>query len=81
MSRRTLARAALVVAYGVAGALLGFAIAASIMVMGAATFWLFIFGDDPWPAWAENGLVVGAYAIGLAVLVVGVRAGWRRASR
>lgn len=81
MSRHGLARAATVAAYGVGGAVLGFVLAASIIVMGAAMFWLFIFGDDPWPAWAENLLVVIAYGIGVAVLVVAVRAGWRRASR
>ncbi len=62
--------------YGVVGALIGLMLTASVIVMGAGAFWLFIFGDDPWPPWAENGLVLASLALGVAVFAAALRLGW-----
>lgn len=78
MSRLTLRRVAFLVGYGVGGTILGGLLAASIMVMGAGAFWLFIFGDDAWPGWAEAALVGVAYVVALVVLGAALREGWRR---
>ena len=53
-----IAALALVVAVG--GGLLGF-------------LWLYVFGDDPWPVWAENFLNL---AIPIAGLVLWAIIGW-----
>lgn len=58
---------------------LGAGYAASAAMAGFA--WLYLFGDSPWPAWA-NGLVLGTgVAVALAVLLAGVGAGARLARR
>ena len=38
-----------------------------IMLFGAAVLWLWVFGDDQWPRWAEVSLVAAAYGSGIAV--------------
>lgn len=56
---RRLLRTAAALAVGlVAGGL----VAAVVLVLGAAVFWLFIFGDDGNPAWAETALIAVAMA-------------------
>jgi len=55
------------------------AVAASVAVMavGGGVYWLWLFGDDQWPRWAENLLVGIAFAVGfgfsMVVLAVGLR--------
>jgi multisubunit Na+/H+ antiporter MnhB subunit len=71
-------RALRLLGYGVAGLLVGGALAAGIMLAGAVAFWLLIFGDDPWPARAENTLVGVAYAAGLFAVLAALHLGWRR---
>jgi hypothetical protein len=41
----------------------------AVMGFGAGVYWLWLFGDDPWPGWAEAALVGGAFAMGLAAFV------------
>jgi len=74
-------RALIIFGYGAAGLLLGAALAATIMLMGAAAFWLLIFGDDVWPAWAENLLVGVAYAVGLCAFLGALYFGWKHSTR
>ena len=52
---------AFAVAIGAGGALLGF-------------LWLFVFGDDPWPPWAETVLNL---AIPIAGLLLWPIIGWK----
>ena len=51
---------------GVVGAMVAVVTVAFLMVAGAGVFWLYIFGDDPWPDSAETGLVVFALILGAA---------------
>ena len=61
---------ALHTALGVAlGLALGAATAITIIVFGAGVFWLYVFGDDPWPSYATAGLTVSAHLAGLIVLL------------
>ena len=54
----------------VVGGLCGFAVgaivAAGVVIGGAAIFWVFVFGDNPWPPVAETLLV----AVAVFALVV-----------
>ena len=45
----------------------------SIMVFGAAVFWLWVFGDDVWPSRVESALVIVAFAAGVATFGVTFR--------
>jgi hypothetical protein len=74
-------RALTILGYGVVGLLLGGAIAAGIILVGAAAFWLLIFGDDPWPGWAENTLVGVGYTAGLFAFLAALHLGWRRSGQ
>ena len=62
----------------IAGLIAGAATAAAIMLIGAAVFWLYLFGDDPWPSSAQTALVATAYGMGtlvfIAIVVSQVRA-------
>lgn len=71
-------RALTVLGYGAVGAVAAGGLAAFIIVMGAAAFWLLIFGDDPWPGWAETALVAVAYCAGLGVCLSAPYLGWRK---
>ena len=71
----------MLIAYLVAGAVGGFVLAASILVMGAALLWHVVFGENPWPPWAENGLILSSLAFGVAVFVASARVGWHRTAR
>lgn len=56
-------------------ALIGGAAAAlfALMIFGGAflgVLWLFVFGDDPWPEWAEAGLSIAIPLVGLFLWVV-----------
>ena len=63
----------------VAGAVAGAIVAAAVIAVGASVFWLFVFGDDPWPSWAEVALVASAYVAGFAVFVSVAAVMWRQA--
>ena len=62
-----------------AGAVAGFFAACVVILLGAAVFLLFIFGDDVWPSLAEAVLTGGAGLVWLALTVGGGIAGWQRA--
>ena len=53
----------------VAAALAGGATAIAILVAGAAFYWLYLFGDDPWPSSAQTALVAVAYIAGTVVFL------------
>lgn len=60
-------------------AIVGGAIGALAMVIAVGggllgILWLFVFGDDPWPAWAEQFLNL---AIPIAGLLLWAIIGWR----
>ncbi|MSP21960.1 MAG: hypothetical protein EXR66_02900 [Dehalococcoidia bacterium] len=74
----TLRRALTLLVYGVGGLLFGAALAAGIILLGAAAFWLLIFGDDQWPGWAENVLVGVAYSAWLFAFLAALYLGWKR---
>ena len=61
----------------VIGAVAAVAAAAFVAVFGAGIYWLWLFGDDPWPGWARNGLVAASYAVGAAVFIGFVARGIR----
>jgi hypothetical protein len=49
----------------------------AVTALGAAVFWLWLFGDDPWARPATIGLVAVAYIFGLVVLIGFDIAGYR----
>ena len=63
--------------YVLIGTLTALATTTFVVAFGAGVYWLWIFGDDPWPAWAGNVLVAAAYAVGLAVFIGFVVKGYR----
>ena len=64
---------------GAAGAIAGFFLAGAVILFGAAIVWLFIFGDDPGPSAAENGLTAFGGLVWLLGAIGGATAGWKRA--
>lgn len=64
-------------------------VAVIVMVLtaaaGAGILWLFVYGDDPWPAWADGVLTSLAALVGLLVLaaclLIAYRAGKSQESR
>jgi hypothetical protein len=70
------------VLFGIPGFLV--AAIASMAILGAMAgiFWIFVFGDNAWPAWAEYALIALFYLVLLALwiptLVWGFRTGKRR---
>jgi F0F1-type ATP synthase membrane subunit c/vacuolar-type H+-ATPase subunit K len=60
----------------VLGALAGVAVALQVFAVAAGASWLFLFGDDPWPASAEGYLLGIPLAAGLATLCAGVGVGY-----
>jgi hypothetical protein len=56
-------------------AIIGGAAAAlfAVIVFGGALLgilWLFVFGDDPWPGWAESALNIAIPLVGLFLWAV-----------
>jgi len=51
------------------GALAAVGVTTFVAVFGAGIYWLWLFGDDPWPNWAGNALVVVAYSFGSVVFI------------
>lgn len=62
---------------GIAGLMAGVATAVFAIIFGASVFWLFIFGDEPWPETAQTLLVVGAYCLGALACLTASRSFWR----
>jgi hypothetical protein len=58
----------------------GAACALVLMMVGIAAsagiLWLFIFGDDPWPAWVEPALNLVAVIAGLLLWTIAARLIW-----
>ena len=65
----------------VIGVVSGVSVTMAVMALGAGVFWLWVFGDDPWPSWAERTLITSAFVSGLAVLTGFVVVGYRRNRR
>ena len=53
---------------GACGLLLGGAAASGAAGILAGFAWIFVFGDDPWPAYAEPAIAIGALVVGASVL-------------
>lgn len=51
------------------GALAAVGVTTFVAVFGAGVYWLWLFGDDPWPTWAGNALMVVAYGFGSVVFI------------
>lgn len=56
----------------VLGGLAALAVTIQVFAVGAGVSWLFLFGDDPWPAGAERVLAGTSLAAGLATLSAGL---------
>lgn len=39
--------------FGIPGILISFVLAGLVLGMQTGFFWIFLFGDDPWPLWTE----------------------------
>ena len=64
-------------------AIVGGAIAAWGATLGFAGalggfLWIFVFGDDPWPAWTNYAGGIAAFAVGAATWLIVGRAIWLR---
>ncbi len=44
--------------FGIPGAFLSLFVAAAVVGMAMGVLWLFVFGDNTWPAWVESALPV-----------------------
>jgi hypothetical protein len=60
------------------GAIAAFAIVVAVGGGLLGFLWLFVFGDDPWPAWAEHFLNLAIPIAGLALWVILGWIIWRR---
>jgi F0F1-type ATP synthase membrane subunit c/vacuolar-type H+-ATPase subunit K len=60
----------------VLGALAALAVMIQVFALAAGVSWLFLFGDDPWPAGAERYLFGVSLAAGLATLGAGLGIGY-----
>ncbi len=60
----------------------GAAIALALLMAGtgivAGALWIFVFGDDPWPGWAETILNILIPLVGLVLWAMFSRAIWFR---
>ena len=60
----------------------GAAAALAFLMFGTAAvagfLWIFVFGDDPWPAWVEPTLNIAIPIVGLVLWAVFSRAIWNR---
>lgn len=65
----------------VLGSLAGIAVAFQVFALAAGVSWLFLFGDDPWPAGVETYLIAIPLAAGLATLAVGLWVGYAAGRR
>ena len=59
-----------VLLFAPAAVLLALVTTAAVVGASAGVLWLFVFGDDPWPAWSEPLLGALALAVGAAVATV-----------
>ncbi len=60
----------------VVGGLAALAVALQVFAVGAGVSWLYLFGDDPWPAPAQWMLLGLSLAAGLATLGAGLALGY-----
>ena len=60
----------------VLGSLAALAVALQVFAIGAGVSWLYLFGDDPWPAEAQWVLTGAALAAGLATLGAALALGY-----
>ena len=61
-----------------AGLVAGTFAGALTIVLLAAIAWLWIFGDDPRPGWADAVIAGAGYAVAIACTITGGLAGWRK---
>ena len=55
--------------------------AVAIILIGSGIFWLYVFGDDPWPSIATTILTSAAYLAGLLVFMTTLATWLRRPIR
>lgn len=60
----------------VLGGLAGLAVALQVFALAAGVSWLYLFGDDPWPAGAERYLLTVSLGAGLATWGAGLAVGY-----
>jgi F0F1-type ATP synthase membrane subunit c/vacuolar-type H+-ATPase subunit K len=65
----------------VLGGLAALAVALQVFAVGAGVSWLYLFGDEPWPARAQWVLMGAALAAGLATLGAGLAFGYLHGRR
>ena len=62
----------------IGGAIAGYAVLIAIGGAVAGFLWLYVFGDDPWPAWSDYVLCAAIIGGGLAAWAYCGWAIWRR---
>lgn len=62
----------------VGGAAVALAAAMGVTVVAMGVLWLFVFGDDSWPAWIEPAMDIAIPLLGLVIWAVAASLIWRR---
>ncbi|MFL6728323.1 MAG: hypothetical protein ACJ8D6_03895 [Sphingomicrobium sp.] len=65
----------------VGGAASALAVVAGLTVAAVGILWLFVFGDDPWPAWFEPAANAAIPLVGLLLWAGFASAIWRLLKR
>ena len=64
----------------VGGAMAAFVAIVAFVGVTAGVLWIYVFGDDPWPAWVDPVMGAAMLAVGAAVWFVMARLIWKRLS-
>lgn len=62
--------------FGIPGFLISLGLSVGFSGFGAGILWLFVFGDNPWPAYSGTTLVVLAAMVFLAAWIASIAAGF-----
>jgi len=64
--------------YAIYGFLAGMILSLVFVAVTAGIFWLFIFGDNPWPAWSQTAMLIVFYTTLVATIAGGIFFGVKR---
>lgn len=64
--------------FGLLGLVVAFIAAMATVALFAGIFWLFIYGDNPWPNWSDYFLGSVALIVFLSVWLLAIYAGFQR---
>jgi hypothetical protein len=62
----------------IGGGLAAFAAVVAFVAVTAGVLWIYVFGDNPWPAWVDPVMGALMFLIGAVVWFVAARLIWKR---